>query len=532
MNDTQVFLAHLPQDKIETFFGEVLLEGVMLEVLDPKELGDRWQNVTFFDPKELGHNQEGLINSNMQTLENVISKYSHQYSFEEKYEEGSISKVLQNWQERNLMDAAQKLYKNSIVNKKFLQQKSVLKKTKSGWEVTIIKDLKALYTKYEINQKIKVITSKVFRLTSDSDALFVCFISPAKDFGTVKALLDRNQIDFEITTWVKSIAFSEVNDQEEFVGFTLSDFDRKFVWIFNLFSFVFCSIVIHDVLVGIIILLMSLIAQRFDLKYRNMSSQMWVGFGAIITGIIGGSFGSNLLQVLSVSLVELVKNISQSLLSFFGLFKIVDWSDTGKSFVINMIADFQVNLLHSGLVFGFGALSLFVVFIGIMIRIIKDFKFNNLKKGVTGIVFLLNLIVAGFCFAGLLPYWTLIISCFALLIYQPPFKLAGKVPSFLFGQYGVVGFVEKACRTLLFSLMFGLMIGSSAALNSINNRFSGNTLALILVNIIFALVIWQLTFVLTNKALCGNFLLYFVPKTKNSKQRLFDPITKYKYWRY
>jgi hypothetical protein len=128
MNETQVFLAHIPQDKIEDFFGEVLLEGVMMEVLDPKELGDRWQNVTFLNPKDFGTNQEGLVNSNMNTLGNVISKYSNQFSFEEKHEEGSISKVLQNWQERNLMDAAQKLTKNSIVNKKFLQQKSVLKK--------------------------------------------------------------------------------------------------------------------------------------------------------------------------------------------------------------------------------------------------------------------------------------------------------------------------------------------------------------------------------------------------------------------
>lgn len=532
MNDTQVFLIHIAEDKINTFFGEVLVEGIMLEVLDPKELGDRWQNVSFIGKTNADQRESTLEVFNANLVSDVIIKYTKQYSFEEKYEEGSVTKVLENWQEKHLLDAAQKLTRSSISNKKFLQQKSILKKTKSGWDITILKDLKALYTKYEISQKTQSIRENIFRLTSDSNALFACFIVPQDDFEAVEKKLNQSGIDYEVTTWVKPIIFESGVSQEDFTDLSISSFDSKFLWILGLFSFLFSSIVIHDTLIGLMILLISLLAQKFDLKYKNMSGQMWLGFGSIITGIISGSFGSNLLSILSKSSIESVQIISNNLEIFFGLFKIVDWTGENLSLLVNSTVDGKTEALHSWLFIIFCTLVCIVFFVAQMIRIIKDFALNNNKKAVAGLVFLVNLIISFFCIVGLIPIWTVAISIFGLLVYQPQLKFGPKIMSFLFGQYGLIGFLKKAFWALSFFSLFGIMIGYTSLLNLINKSLEGNLILLGFANILVSIIVWQVTFAIAKRVLRENFLEYFVPRASKANQRIFNPITKYKYWRF
>jgi hypothetical protein len=528
MNDTQVFLIHLSEDKIGEVFAKILVDGAMLEPLDPRDLGDRWQNVIFLDSQNVAtENQE-----KMHILEKVISKYSKEFDFEENYESGRVAKVLENWQEKYLVDAAKKLLVNSIVNKKFLQQKSILKKIKGGWEVTILKDLKALYTRLEIESKILEIKKKTFRLTNDSDSLFVCFIAGKVDVDKVSSLLDDNQIDFEMTTWIKPIIFDENANTPHFKGLVFENVDRGFMWIFYLFNIIFCSIILHDILFGLIILLISMASFRFETRTKLMSSQMWVGFGSIVIGIISGNFGGNLLKVWSISSNEFIKKLSLEAINFLSLFKIVDWTNSTPNYLINTFFVDHSRSLYLFFVFGIMAAGLMVVFLALTSKIIKDLQTGQPKVAITGILYVFNIIVAGIILAGLIPNWFILVTLFGLFIYQWQLSFGSKIKSFIFGSYGVLGSILNLIKVLWFCVIIGLSIGSSALVNVANEYFNSNVFVQIILNFVFAIVLWQVTFVAVQKSMKSNFLDYFVQNINKSNQRYFDPITKYKYWKF
>jgi hypothetical protein len=529
-DEVQFFLVHLEKDKFEQFFVSLLFAGISIEMFDPRELGQKWQTITFLNSesyKEPNHEYK----EKMMHLEKTIQYYSPIYSFEEKFESGDVNLILENWQEKYLFDAVQKLNNKSIINKKFLQQKSILKKVKNKWQVTIIKDLKALYTKYEITSKLPLIYNKLFKLEDSSEVVFACFAVLNKDAQNTKESLSELQMDNELISWNKEIVASNL-EKSIVYNFPVLTTGKKWSKFLIFIYYFLCSFVIHDIFVGLVILFSSLFGYNFELKNKTFITQIWTGIGSIVFGIIGGSFAGNLLSVLSMSKYLVVKEIGNGLLWFLALFQVIDWTNQNQNPPLNYNLASQ-NFSPIGIfTITFIALSLIIISSGQLIKTIDDYQNTNLKNAIVRTIFTVNTIILILYASNLVPIWAALLSLFLLLIYQPDLQIGAKIKTFFVGDFGLFGFLKMLIRSLWLWAIFGVLILSTLVYNNINLAIGDNLIILLLADTITGLILWQLAAFLVAKALKVNTVDQLLESNKHPQTRLFNPITKYKYWKF
>lgn len=528
-NEVQYFLVHLEQDKVETFFTNLLLSGIAMELLDPRELGPKWQEISFVDSYNNQPNPESILKQKQ--IEQVIKAYSNVYSFEEKYETGDINKILENWQEKYLMDAVRRLNNDSIINKKFLQQKSILKKVKNKWQVTILRDLKALYTKYEIEFKLPLIRQRLFKVDKNSQIMFACFVILKKDVDIVLKNLKSQEIDYEITSWTKKTFVPIVKRQLVFnlqANSINSRWSKIVIFVYYLLS----AVVIHDIFVGIIILFISLVGYRFELKSRVFVSQIWTGLGAIIVGIIGGSFAGNMLQVLSMSKYFIVKEGSIALLNFLSLFQVVDWTNQNQNFLINFSLLSKSIQPSAILSVAFITITSIIIIFAHVIEMIKDFRNNQFKQAMVRAIFTLTIIFWVLTLLGYAPFWLVLISISGLILYQLDLQITSKLKTFIIGEFGLFGLVRLFIRSLWFGTVFGILTLSTIVFNNINSLIGDNVLVLLIADIIVSLLLWQITAFLVAKALKVNLVDQIEDSSGIITDKRFNPISNYKYWKF
>ena len=527
--EVQFFLIHLEKDKIESFFTKLLSSGVGIELLDPRELGPKWQDISFIEPIVIQSNSENTLK--MRQIDQVIGDYAKIYSFEEKYETGDIDKVLENWQEKYLLDAVQKLNNNSIINKKFLQQKSILKKVKNKWEVTIIKDLKAFYTKCEIAFKLPLIQKKLFKVDKHSEVIFACFAVINRDLGRVTETLIDQEIDYEITSW--TIQITPKNTTKYLVYNILSEgVSQRLSKIFVFIYYFLGAFVIHDIFVGIIIVITTLCAYRFELEDRTFLSQVWIGLGAIIFGVIGGSFAGNMLQVLSMSKYFFVKETCNFILSLLSLFQVVDWTNQNQNLLLNYnLVNHNITPLAIFTIV-FTVIASLILIISQLMQALKDYNSYLLKKSIVRVVFVITLSLWILVILNLLPLWCALISSFGLLLYQPNLQILEKIKTFFVGEFGFFGAIKLFIRSLWFVSVFGFLVLSTLIFNFINSAIGDNIIILFILNVIISIILWQVTAFLVGKALKVNLIDQIANASDTLLKRNFEPISKYKYWKF
>jgi hypothetical protein len=529
-DEVNFFLINLEKDKFEQFFIKLLSSGVAIEMLDPQELGLKWQAVTFLNSDvDIEPNTENTLK--LKQLEKAIEEYSPTFSFEEKYESGDVNQILENWQEKYIFDAVRRLNNNSIINKKFLQQKSILKKVKNKWYVTILKDLKALYTKYEIISKTPLIYKKFFKLEESSEVIFGCIAVLHKDAPITKQLLNEEQLDFEETSWSKKFGIAK-NSKDAIYNLELSPSNPKWSTIVTFLYYTLCAFVVHDIFVGFVILIISLGAYRFELKNKSFFSQVWTGLGSIVFGVIGGSFAGNLLSVLSMSKYLVVKEIGNGLLGFLSLFQVIDWTNQNQNLLFNYNLSFQSWSPVGIFTILFILVSGLTIILGQLIKVKHEYKNNDIKNAIARAIFIVTIIGLIFAVSNLVPVWTAFFLLFFLFIYQPSLQISSKVKTFIVGDFGLFGFTKLLARSLWFAVVFGVLVLSTIIFNNMNFIIGDNVIILLIIDTIIAIILWQVVAFLVAKALQVNLVDELSQKHQNTQTRLFNPITKYKYWKF
>ena len=526
----QFFLIHLEIDQFEPFFIELLSSGVALEILDPRELGSKWQNVSFLETsnQERSNLDKTAI---LKQLDQTINTYLPSFAFEEKYETGDVNKILENWQEKYLFDAVQRLNSNSIINKKFLQQKSILKKVKNKWEVTILKDLKALYTKYEIASKLPLIYQKLFKIDNNSEVAFACFAIIKADTIKTIDILKQHKIDYELTSWTKQIVIFGVNKDLTF-GISSDGLDLRLAKFIIYIYYFLCAFVIHDIFVGLIILITISCVYRLELRNKVFLSQIWTGLGALIFGIIGGSFAGNFLQVLSISKYLVVKESSGGILGFLSLFQIVDWTNQNQNLILNNnLAAHNISpVAIFTIIFIF--ISFIIIIITQVIKVANDYRNNLIRQSIVRSIFITTITIWISTLLRFTPPWLALIATFVLIIYQPDLQIITKIKTFFIGEFGVFGLIKLLIRSLLFGAVFGTLICCSLFFNFINNSIGDNVIILFILNTIVSIILWQVTAFVVAKALKVNLVDQVTENISTSQPRTFNPLSKFKYWKF
>jgi hypothetical protein len=527
--EVQFLLIHLDREVFEPLFIKLLSSGVSIEMLDPRELGPKWQGISFLNSTEFGDvNSENVLK--LRQIEKTIEQYSPVYSFEEKKESGNVDAVLENWQEKYLFDAVQRLNSSSIINKKFLQQKSILKKVKNEWQVTILKDLKALYTKYEIISNFSLIYKKFFRLEKDSNLVFGCFAVRHQEVQKTKDLLSEYQIDSEVTGWNKK--FVVVNQNKELI-YNLPTSNLSQNWTkFLIFLYYFLSaLVIHDIFVGFLIIIICIIAYRFELKNKAFLSQVWTGFGAIVLGIVGGSFAGNLLPILSMSKFLVVKEIGNGLLGFLSLFQVIDWTNQNPNLLLNYNLAAQSFSPIALLFLTFFIISLFVIVFGQLIKVASEYKNSNFRKVIVRVIFVVTTVSGTLSIFSLIPIWITLVLGLLLFVYQPGLQIGNKAKTFVTSEFGIYGYVKLFVQWLWLAAVFGILIFSTLIFNTANSLIGDNVVVLLLIDTVMSLLLWQIVAFIVAKTLKVN-IIDQTAQFQNSQERTFNPLSRYKYWKF
>jgi hypothetical protein len=526
--EVEFFLIHVESSQADILFMDLFLSGIKLELLDPRELGPKWQNVHFVGGKTDQTNPENVVK--LRQINQVISKFDDQHSFEQNQESGDITKILENWQEKYLLDAVHRLNSNSIIDKKFLQQKAILKKQKNKWQVTIIKDLKALYTKYETTSKLSLVYSKLFKTDKNSNVLFACFATASEGSDKAVEILDKNQIDFEKIGWTNQI--SNLQESRELAyNIPSASINPRLLKLLALCYYLLCSMVLHDAFVGLVIVVISLLAYRYNLKSKVFLTQIWTGLGGIIIGIISGSFGGNMLQVLSMSKFLVVKEVSASLLNFMSLFQIVDWTNQNQNLLLNYNLSLQNITPQRLLVICFIAIALAVVNIVQLYRVVQDYNRNLPKLAIVRSIFILTLISLILTLTSVIPLWPSIVLLLGLYLYQPDLQFTTKFKTLIMGEFGIVGFACLFLKFLWFGAVFGVLVCSSLIFNIINNLIGDSVFMMVFANLLISIFLWQLTAFIVAKTLRENLTEQLSVNSDPNAKRTLKPVIKYKYWK-
>lgn len=526
--EVEFFLVHLESSQAETLFLEIFLICQRLELLDPRELGPKWQNIHFEEYKNPQHNLDNKVN--LRQIDQAISKYSNQYSFEQSQETGDINKILENWQEKHLLDAVQRINSNSIIDKKFLQQKSILKKQKNNWQLTIIKDLKAIYTKYEAGSKLHLVYPRLFKIEKNSNILFACFAVDQKFTGNIVEVLEKYNIDYEKVGWTSPIA-NYIDKNEIAYNLTSPASNPLLLKFLTIGYYLLCSIVLHDAFAGLIIVAISLFAYRYNLRSLTFTNQIWVGLGSVLIGIISGSFGGNMLQVLAMSNYVVVKEVSTSLMALMDQFQIVDWTNQNSNLLVNSILRTQNTSPQLLLATCIGVV-MFAIGFGLQLyRVTQDFRAKSPKLAIVRLIFIATVTILLLVSISIVPWWLSILFLFGLYLYQPDLQFLAKLKTLVLGEFGLVGFISICAKFLWFAAAFGLLILSSVIFNTSNNLIGDNVLVMLALNVLISVFLWQVIALVVARTLRENVTEpLFIDLSKEST-RILKPIINYKYWK-
>lgn len=553
------FLLHLSSDQINLCLVSLLEQGVDFEILNPQDLGSQssvlnskldssWKSVIFYEVKI-----DEELNQKMQLLDKILQKYSSSFTAINQKCEGSVIKKLEHWKEVYLQDIINKLSKNSLVYHKDLIKRGVLKSHKIGDKLVIIDDLKALYTKYEIQKKANYLQSQFFKLNKTTNAAFGFISVPEYLEPLAIGVFSFLQIDYELVVWEYEIV--DWNNRGSYVGYqNLIKQNNPYFRLnsglavinptkfFACFSIFFTALVISDIWAGFVIVLisgcLSLLQKKIQLKHSIIYTQIWTGLLATIFGVILGRFGGNLLTLDSIifSNLSFVKDLS-NVISSFQLISLYEVKN--KMFLpLNQLIAMQNWNLDVVFVSGFIIIILIVLLLSYLFDIQKKFRQGEAKKSSLSMVFTVNIILLIGISIGFVPFWVFVIALFLLFIFQIPLSLGQKARNFVtdtYGLAGLVGFIFKFSQLfslLLLTLVYEIVtsfLNHSFILGSLDSLGNfGSLFGFVFVHTLVVLIFWQISFKVVNKL----FLNYFLGLFDNPRGKIFDSVGKYKWWQF
>jgi hypothetical protein len=514
INSNPAILIHLTGSEtqlISAFLTKTIEQGINFEFLNPKLLGEKWQNVISFQPNlvDIKPNMSQV----MDLLSKIIHRFDSEFAWQKKEETGNVDQALGQYSLQELVEIAFKLNKSTKFTVKQLEYKGILYKG----QLTILRELKAAYTKLQIEQTISLLHSNFFILKQDSNAVFALLSISSNQLSALETIFVETGINWQVHSWLQPIV--TWNSSNSKLNLLIQDYyipEAKTLAGLNLFV-VFWSILVGyimaDILAGLVFVSLSLL-----FKLLPKSKLMWLiartqlfycGLSAIIFGLIFGQFAGR--SVLNLGF-----------LSFFRNFQLLEFGNSSSLLPLNQLLSQQLpNLNWLDFNFFFTLfLACLITFLALIIKI--------WNQRILGLRSLVNTLcwVAIPIFALVSVYyqlWPLILAPVILLyVFQPKPQLK----NFLFGRNSIYQLIVLFFRLCSWFSLFGLSIFSfwfQAKVTLLSN-FYLTLIVQILFYSIFGLAIYQLTF----RLLVGS----FVGIWQNYQSRQLKPEIKLKYWKF
>jgi hypothetical protein len=525
------FLLYLPAEKINQTLVSFLEQGVEFELLNPMNLPsdntNQWDSVLFYEEK-----LDVDLDQKMLMLDKVLQKYASKLDFINQKSSGSIVKKLENWKEIYLLDIIHKLSKNSPVYHKDLIKRGVIKNDK----LTILEDLKALYTKYEIQKKANQAQAQFFRLNPTTDALFGFVSVPEYLEPMANGILTFLQVDYDTIKWETAVLDWKSRElfspYQKLIKESKPDFRFNFGFVdparfLALFATFCVGFIFSDILAGLVIIAVSVLLfvlrKTYPLKKQFVYLQFYAGLVSILFGLVLGRFGGNLLAQswLKNTPFEVLQKILNS-------FQLLDLYEVKQSFLpINTLINQNKIELDWLVVGGFLGLSLTVFAINFWVLSSNKMKENQPKEALLSIICLSNLVMLGLVTTGFLPILSIVFSLGVLLVFQTNSNFQIKLKSFFTGNFGIVGIGNLILKLACMCSFFGLSLFYGGMCSLINQSFGGMVLNILVAHIVLVFFVWQTALALANRIFINEFLEFF--DIGNAK--IFRPIGKFKWWK-
>jgi hypothetical protein len=517
-NSSDTFVIHFSQDNICKFVEALFDQGIEFEILNPKLLKDKWQNVIFLE----GENNPKL-DRNLFVIGELINKYDPSYSWIDSRLEGSLREYYHPDEEEELIQKAKKILRQPAV-----ANASEAKKILVNGKLLILNKYKALYTKLQQELLTNHLKAGLFRLNPNSNAIFGIFGVNSTKTETTKSILEYFGINYDVYDWVEEIGHWEQENSEQSwqsyirtFFFPSQDTVSNLFWVSKLIP-LSVGIAIHDVVFGFVMLLAVLFCNLLNISNNSFGNHLknlsYVSLSVIIFGIITGSYGGSLLKNLPFSFTKDLYGILKN-------FQIIDITGFSKDLPINQLFQ-SVNWTSlNWQIYGIGLLAIVVIVLGILQKLRVKIKSSNNSE-------LANFLSFLGCF-GVFGYWIASRNITALFL-LPLLLLVNfvtckknKIVNFVMSDSSILGIINMfvILGTILFIGMVGF-VGSYFVY--LINSSNINIYVLVFANLIFGIVWILVIYALSTRIMCLSFLKIF--NTKGP--RIMNNHNKFKYWKF
>jgi vacuolar-type H+-ATPase subunit I/STV1 len=466
---TKTLLLTISADKLNLFLKKVIDDRLLVEFLNPSDLGIEWSNLEYLKPET---ENEVADLEKLTLLFKFYPEVGFWSSFEDRRIQLSTKELKYTMTNRkDLIYIAEKitdlkqaqhslsrLIKSKGSESESLEITALKKQIKNVYDETgvdekgikniIIPEFKRLYSAIEIEKRAKDLLKNIFKTSKDSSNYF-CFIAfpEAKEFSINKILLDYAILSKKVD-WNKELVIWKSENFESFkqIPLSLGIIDKKELdptLIVTFFFAFFFALAINDALYGAIIAAFTgyvLYFKKIKPNLKNIFGLLFIsGLFSVVTGAFTGSWAGNLFEKTPVN----------NLLSKFQLIKQIPTEQDDHLPVINEVLN-----KHFAGTSPVVALLAFAVFIGIVhiltalaIKSINMYKAKEYSHFITEISWIGFLIctmlyfLIGLAFIKSVLFLSSMICLILVFVFNSGKGVFGKITKGLIQLYELVAFL-------------------------------------------------------------------------------------------
>ncbi len=496
---------------ITSFLSRSIELGVDFEFLNPKLLGGKWQSVISFQPD----NDETKPNLThiTEVLSKIIHRFDNQFSWQQSQESGKLQQALSHYSPEELIEIAFKLNKSSKFTNKQLEYKGILQKGK----LNILREIKALYTQFQIKQKVLQLQSNFFVLKPNSKNIFALISVSSNQLLLFESILQEMQINWQVHSWLQPIVTWD--NSKSSLKVLLQEYyipEVKSIIGLNLFGILWSVLVgyiFSDILAGVVIVIFALIINflpKPKLVWLVARSQLlYSGLASVIFGLILGQINSQ--PIPNHGAWQILKN-----------FQLVEFSNPTSILPLNqLLSQWLPNIAY--LDFNFLLISFFAFFITFLAIFIKIW--NQAKLGLWSLISVMCWFsIPIFLLVSM--YWQLWLLVFApvvlLFIFQPKPQLY----NFIVGRNSIYTLVNLFFSLVSWFALFTLNVANTLIQHSfiLISNWQLSLFYKIIFYCLFGLLAYQVVF----RLLLNSFVCIW----QNPRYRQIKSENKFRYWKF
>jgi|694.fasta_scaffold10157_16 V/A-type H+-transporting ATPase subunit I len=523
-------LVNIPAKKVDSFFRSLMKTGIDFEVLDPKDLGKKWETVSYYKI------EDSLVASQkLSQIDDILLKNSRKKSFLESFADDRIEVSLEELDgiEKEKDSLNELIDQISKLNQKIdlLKADSEDDKVQIQDQVDNLKDslkealeedfylnaatkkqLTLLYGYYQLQAKTEEIRSKAFRLNEKTEATFAFVAVKEKDLSTLDQFLAKEEVfgenvdwDKDIVDWTNPGALKSFQDVAQSIG-TIDKKEADPTSGLAIFFMVFFAFCLGDAIYGLIIALFTgyfLFIRGVKQNFKGIfniffySSLIAIILGVVTNSWAGDFFNSSLVKQLFG--ISTDSSTSTPINDILVNFQLIDVLNADAKVPVNQMLSGTSPIIVMMLLAGF--IGFLNQLLGYVYRII-----TNAANGAWNVVFgqlawllFLSVSIAVLIInssapnLGSIAMIGLYISLGVLFILNQADSFAGKTLGFLLGPRGIYGILQLGSNLISYVRIVAIGLTGSIIANIVNllaglmYESSGPVLGIILAIIILVI---------------------------------------------